>query len=113
LGKFYEPALGIYQYRVQGQTANDGKDVFLVLTPDTSVEGMLFGNIEVKAALRSPDEFSGRWTSTLTTEGMFRARRQPDSPKTSESTAPVVFLVHGHDEATKEKVARFIEKLGI
>ncbi|WP_443696844.1 TIR domain-containing protein [Pseudomonas sp.] len=37
------------------------------------------------------------------------------APKSSSSkgSSPRVFLVHGHDEAIRETVARFIEKLGI
>lgn len=45
---------------------------------------------------------------------MFSVRKAIASqPEEAKSSAKSVFLVHGHDEATKEKVARFLEKIGL
>lgn len=35
-----------------------------------------------------------------------------DTPKKSDDTFSKVFIVHGHDNAVKQEVARFIEKMG-
>jgi predicted nucleotide-binding protein len=45
----------------------------------------------------------------------FRADLQTQSAHVETSTAPLpkkVFVVHGHDDGTRESVARFVEKLG-
>lgn len=38
---------------------------------------------------------------------------QQEQPPTQTPAKDYVFIVHGHDDATKEKVARFIEKIGM
>lgn len=110
-GQFYESTLGLYEYNIQGISSLH--DISLFLSPKPN-QPYLLGRVEVKAKLNSEGEISGKWKSEIETEGTFLARRQeePSEEKMSEANHSV-FIIHGHDELTKEKVARFVEKLGV
>ena len=110
-GKFYEPALGGYDYNVQG--ISNLPDVILTLIPFQN-QVLNLGRVEVQATLTPAGEVSGTWTSTIGTNGKFVCRRYTEEPMaTSTLDTEDVFIIHGHDELTKEKVARFIGGLGI
>lgn len=117
-GHFNEPSLGVYQYNIQGVVS--GEEIKLVLTPASrSSSGIQLGNIDASAKIDSTGKMSGKWQSTIGTTGTFYiAREQKVTPtdtksQQKEKASKSVFIVHGHDDATKEKVARFIEKLGL
>ena len=110
-GKFYEPALGGYDYNVQG--ISNLPDVILTLIPFQN-QMLNLGRVEVRAKLTQAGEVSGTWTSTIGTKGSFVCRRCTEEPMAiSTPDTKNVFIIHGHDELTKEKVARFIEGLEI
>jgi predicted nucleotide-binding protein len=115
-GHFNEPSLGTYQYQVQGIVT--GEKVNLILTPKArSHAGIDLGNVEVDAVLENIDKMSGNWKSSIGTVGTFFVSKAekptPNDSKKKIEKSNSVFIVHGHDDATKEKVARFVEKLGL
>ncbi|MBI2799298.1 MAG: nucleotide-binding protein [Gammaproteobacteria bacterium] len=109
-GRFYEPSLGSYEYDIQGVSKNGGYTFFL--TPRQS-QDIRLGTIQAQCRLSENDELNGTWNSSIGTAGTFTARRPEVSLKENKPVANSVFLVHGHDEATKEKIARFLEKIGL
>jgi len=117
-GNFNEPSLGVYQYNVQGVIS--GEEIKLILTPSNSaLFGIQLGNIEASAKIDSTGKMTGKWSSTIGTIGTFYISREQEltpietKHQQEESASKSVFIIHGHDDATKEKVARFIEKLGL
>lgn len=111
LGKIHEPALGFYEYSIQGKI---GDNITLSLLPVRNPHGLVLGRVQAIASLTDDGKINGRWKSEIGTEGVFTVERH-DSEK-FESNLPKnnsVFIVHGHDEGTKQSVARFLEKLGI
>lgn len=117
-GHFNEPTLGVYQYNVQGVVAQE--ELKLMLTPaGRAHSGIQLGNVEASAKVDSSGKMKGKWSSTIGTTGTFYITRQQEVSQAEarsqhqESASKSVFIVHGHDDATKEKVARFIEKLGL
>jgi len=114
-GHFNEPTVGIYRYQVQGVVSKE--IIKLLLTPgERSHAGILLGNIDATATLNKQGAITGEWRSSIGTQGSFQVVRaiSPDIPQQKNTNGNnAVFVVHGHDDATKEKVARFIEKLGI
>ena len=110
-GKFYEAELGTYIYDIQGSSKNEAYAFFLTPRPNQPV---LLGNIQASCKVEDEDELKGKWRSTLGTEGIFDLKRFDASVKPAYPPQPrSVFIVHGHDEAAKEKVARFVERLGL
>lgn len=110
-GQFYEPALGTYSYDIQGAVKNEQVTFFLTPKPN---QGYQLGNIQATCTLVDKNDLSGTWKSTLGTSGVFEAHRYDPASKRNDELSPrSVFLIHGHDEGTKEKVARFLEKLGL
>jgi len=110
-GKFYEPTLGSYIYDVQGAVKSDQMVFFLSPRPN---QGLLLGNIQATCDTVKKDVITGKWSSSIGTSGVFEVHKYDPSTETDESPSPQsVFLIHGHDEGTKEKVARFLEKLGL
>jgi predicted nucleotide-binding protein len=109
--KMHEPALGQYEYSFEGSVKNG---LSIKLIPGRQSGNLILGNVQVLANIDSENEISGRWKSDIGTEGAFRITRFDEKkfiaalPKNNS-----VFLVHGHDEGTKQAVARFLEKLGI
>ena len=109
--RFYESSQGSYEYQIQGVVSLP--DVFLTLTPPPN-QGVNLGRVEVRAQLTPKGALAGTWTSTIGTNGSFLCERAKEDVVVSATpTADAVFLIHGQDELTKEKVARFIESLGI
>jgi len=106
-----EPAHGQYEYLVSGVA---GETLSLSLTPGRQSGGINLGSITVLASVDGEERLTGRWKSTIGTQGIFTAKRFELStlarslPKNNS-----VFLVHGHDEGSKHAVARFLEQLGI
>lgn len=110
-GQFYEPTLGVYSYDIQGAVKDEQVTFFLTPKPNQSYR---LGNIQATCALVNKNDLKGTWKSTLGTSGVFESHRYDPASKKSEEPSPrSVFLIHGHDEGTKEKVARFLEKLGL
>ena len=110
-GKFHEPTLGTYAYDVQGAAKENQMVFFLSPRPN---QGLLLGNIQATCDTIKKDLMTGKWTSSIGTSGVFEIRKYDPATEVSENPTPQsVFLIHGHDEGTKEKVARFLEKLGL
>lgn len=109
-GRFHEPALGAYEYEIQG--VGKGVDFFFFLTPSPN-QSLQLGTIQASCRLTDTGELVGQWTSSLGTAGVFTARRPEGAMIANKPGASSLFLVHGQDEATKEKVARFLERLGL
>lgn len=109
-GRFHEAALGVYEYDIQG--VGKGNDFSFFLTPKPN-DVLQLGTIQASCRLTETGELVGQWTSSLDTAGVFTACRPDSVIPTNKLTATTLFLVHGQDEATKEKVARFLERLGV
>jgi predicted nucleotide-binding protein len=74
------------------RTRSAGKEYLEDITAQANVKGRALGATTISAA--PPDQTALR-----------------DLKPTSLENPREVFLVHGHDEATREKVARFLERL--
>lgn len=75
--------------------------------------------IEREDIVSDKDEYTTDITGRIVKECrslLQEATPKPEAPTVTKPKAPMdkskVFIVHGHDDAAKEKVARFIEKLG-
>lgn len=112
LGRFYEPQYGAYEYEIQGISKEAQYSFFLTPRPNQSVQ---LGTIQATCKLDTKGQMLGKWASSIGTTGSFNARKKSQSQEHEvvESRGAAVFLIHGHDEATKEKVARFLEKLEV
>jgi predicted nucleotide-binding protein len=110
MGRFCEISLGAYEYAIQG-IAKAEKFV-LFLTPKAG-QNLRLGTIQAECQSVGENDLEGKWSSSIGTAGIFKATRAKVTATKSQPAANSVFLVHGHDEATKEKVARFLEKIGL
>jgi len=111
IAKISEPALGQYECQITGTVADN---VSLTLTPLKIYGNFGLGIMTVIGMLNQDGKLSGRWESTIGTEGVFSAKRA--NTQELASTLPdknSIFIVHGHDEAAKQGVARFLEQLGV
>lgn len=110
IAKFSEPALGQYEYFIQGEVSDQ---ISLQLTPSQQGNFNL-GKAQAIGSIDAEGNLLGRWKTDIGTEGIFSAKRAnlnlltPALPKNNS-----VFLVHGHDEGVKHSVARFLEQLGV
>lgn len=110
-GNFYEAELGTYTYDIQGASTNGVYAFFLTPRPNQPVS---LGNVQASCTVENENTLRGKWRSTLGTEGIFNLERFGSPVKPANPPVPrSVFIVHGHDEAAKEKVARFVERLGL
>ena len=109
-GRFYEPSLGAYEYAIQGVAKVESFTLFLTPKPG---QNLRLGTIQAECQSSGPNDLDGKWSSSIGTAGIFRATRAKVTAIESKPAANSIFLVHGHDEATKEKVARFLEKIGL
>jgi predicted nucleotide-binding protein len=107
-GTFNEPAIGLYEYSVVGDV---GENLTINLTPTNGMSIVRLGQVKAECTLKSNGTLFGKWQSQNGTLGTFTARREAEPTDGTPSNS--IFIVHGHDEATKEKVARFLEKLGL
>lgn len=107
-----EPQFGQYEYSFEG-TAGDSLSVHM--TPVRQSNPLFeLGVVQAVATISGDGKLSGRWRSSIGTEGILMATRFEGSALSGElPNNNSVFLVHGHDEGTKHGVARFLERLGI
>lgn len=107
-----EPAIGQYEYLAEGSV---GESISLKLTPGRQSGGINLGIVQVVGQLSSEGVLSGRWSSTIGTQGAFRATRFEDGVGLVGElpTNNSVFVVHGHDEGAKHAVARFLHLIGV
>jgi predicted nucleotide-binding protein len=111
VAKFSEPALGQYEYRLSGSVS---EPMSLHLVPARTYGSIQQGTLQVVGSLQSDGTLSGRWKSTIGTEGVFTVSRHQSQSETAQLPKQnSVFLVHGHDEGAKHGVARFLEQLGV
>jgi predicted nucleotide-binding protein len=111
VGRFYEPTLGSYAYDIQGTVK--GSEIELFLGPKSN-QGYTLGNVQAICRIVDNNTLSGHWKSTINTEGVVTLKRFESGTQEAEELQPKsVFVIHGHDEGTKEKVARFLEKVGL
>jgi predicted nucleotide-binding protein len=107
-GTFNEPAIGIYKYSVAGEVA---ENLTLHLTPTNGNSMIRLGRVEATCTIKRDGALFGNWKSQNGTIGTFTARRETEHKNDTPNNA--IFIVHGHDDAAKEKVARFIQKAGL
>lgn len=108
-----EPSLGQYKYEATGYLTDDNS-ISLDLNPIWQSGGINLGNAKVIATLKPDGTLSGRWQSNIGTEGIFIATKFDDNEmRKNLPEKNSVFLVHGHDEALMQAVARFLEKIGV
>jgi hypothetical protein len=70
--KFHEPALGRFEYTVQGTA---GEEASFELIPSSNPSNLVLGKITAVARLQE-DELVGKWRSSIGSEGVFTARRE-------------------------------------
>ena len=113
IGKFQEPAIGQYEYLLEGTVSAEHLSVRMVPSRQFG-GGFTLGVVQVVGTMDAQGKLTGRWKSAIETEGIFSAARFEDKtltpalPKTNS-----VFLVHGQDDGAKHAVARFLEQLGV
>jgi len=111
IGKIHEPALGYYEYSIKGKIEDS---LSFTLDPGKNPRGLVLGKVHAVGSIENENKITGRWKSDIGTEGVFTVERHDMSevvahlPKNKS-----VFVVHGHDEGTKQSVARFLEKMGV
>ena len=111
VARFSEPALGQYEYDLSGKAT---EPLSLRLTPARAQRSANVGALQIIGSLTGDGALSGRWKSTIGTEGIFTVRRYESAVQaTPLPKQNSVFLVHGHDEGAKHGVARFLEQLGV
>jgi len=104
-----EPSLGVYRYALTGVAGVGAK---FTLTPLPNQPHVVLGTINAIVAPLKDGSIKGRWASSLGTNGVFTAKRhEMDELSTTLPKLNSVFVVHGHDEAAKHHVARFLERL--
>jgi hypothetical protein len=101
---------GSFDYDVQGVLRTDAYT--LVLSPKSGQVGGI-GTVGARCRFTDAGELIGTWNTGTGQTGAFATSRATDSAIKQRPTGSAVFLVHGHDEGCKEKVARFLEKLGL
>lgn len=109
-GRFCELSLGAYEYAIQGVVKAEMFSIFLTPKPG---QNFRLGSIQADCHSVGPNNLQGKWSSSIGTAGIFKATRAEMTTTESKPSENSVFLVHGHDEATKQKVARFLEKIGL
>lgn len=110
VAKLNEPALGQYEYVLEGTVADVLSARMVPARQSTSAFSL--GVVQVICSMDAEDSLSGRWKSEIGTEGILSAKRsKPLASALPKSNS--VFLVHGHDEGSKHAVARFLEQLGV
>lgn len=113
IGKFAEPAMGQYEYTINGSFKDNTFSMQLQPGRKSSTNFTL-GVVQAVGKLEADGSLLGRWKSTIGTEGIFTAKRFEAKQLISElPKINPVFLVHGQDEGAKHSVARFLERLGI
>jgi predicted nucleotide-binding protein len=111
LAKFSEPTRGQYEYLVSGEASDS---LSLHLHPSGTYSPINLGNVNVVGSIDAVGNLTGRWRSTIGTDGIFKVKKfnadklESDLPKSNS-----VFIVHGHDEGAKHSVARFLDQLGV
>jgi predicted nucleotide-binding protein len=112
VAKIHEPSLGQYEYHAEGKIVE--KQLTLHLTPGRSNNpSMQLGYVQAICSLNEAGEIIGRWKSEIGTEGTLVATRHNAPKETPLPKVNSVFIVHGHDEAAKHEVARFLTQLDI
>ena len=107
-GRIHDFRSGPTTYRVSGRT--DGELVSIELHPlDQPGGDFVVGPVSVVGRLDG-DTISGNWQSEVGTQGGFHVILEHAVEKSGKNR---VFLVHGHDEAARESVARLLERLGL
>lgn len=108
-----EKEYGAYGFQVKGHVGailDDGcANLVLDLTPAGAAPGIALGQVKATCRFTPPNQIEGRWRSTLQTNGAFSLSRVQPKARAKSS----VFIVHGHDEAAKTKVAYLIHRLGL
>ncbi|MDB6095537.1 MAG: nucleotide-binding protein containing -like protein domain-like protein [Verrucomicrobia bacterium] len=108
-----EPQIGTYEYVVKGAISPllpDGTINFLMTLDPSESRGIALGVVRAEGKVLSDRQLEGRWRSKIGTKGIFSLRRELSTALKSPSE---IFVVHGHDEAAKMKVARCLERLGL
>ena len=112
-GSFSEPEVGTYNYHIRGLVENEGINLFLTPDPIHSPT-ILLGTIQATAKLEDEGQIIGSWISSLGNSGRFTLKKVTKEHSPNKSIPnDEIFIVHGHDETVKDKITRFIEKLGL
>lgn len=108
-----EKEYGVYGFQVKGHVGvilGEGyANLILDLTPAGTAPGIALGQVKAPCRFTPPNHIEGRWRSTLQTNGEFSLSRAQHKAATKSA----VFIVHGHDDAAKTKVAFLIHRLGL
>ncbi|MCR6655606.1 MAG: toll/interleukin-1 receptor domain-containing protein [Opitutus sp.] len=93
----HEPSLGVYQYIISGQM---GAPIKLQLHPTEHTSNLLLGVIDAQCVVQD-GTLTGRWQSSLGTNGVFRAKRYED-PASSEKGGRKrnhAFISYSHEDS--------------
>lgn len=93
----HEPSIGVYQYIVSGQM---GAPIKLQLHPAARAPNVMLGVIDANCSIAEDGTLTGRWQSSIGTNGVFSARRYED-PAIAGSGKPTrksVFVSYSHTD---------------
>lgn len=104
-----EPALGQYRYELEGVA---GDSMSCTMKPVWRSGAINLGTVTAVGTIEESGKLIGKWSSTIGTNGIFDAERFGDASLRRElPTENSIFIVHGHDDACKQSVARYLESL--
>lgn len=95
-------------------SGNASESLSLQLVPGRQSSGINLGVVSVVGSFLADGSLSGRWSSTIGTQGIFNGTRSRTTATLAEMPKQnSVFIVHGHDEGAKHSVARFLQAIGV
>jgi len=96
IATMHESDAGVYHYAITGRVEPEFK---LTLHPQSTVEGYVFGVVEVFCSLFGNDKIVGTWQSPIGTSGEFDVTRQPAIVDTGTSSVRKnVFISYSHTD---------------
>lgn len=106
---FNEPSIGQYRYEITGVAS---EFLSCKMRPLSQSGQFLLGEVTAIGTLDGAGMLSGKWGSSNGMHGVFSAERFRDAAlKDALPVQNSIFIVHGHDEACRLTVARYLEAL--
>ena len=106
LATMQEPSIGVYNYAVSGVA---GEPIKFKLQPRTNSPATMLGVLDVTCTIDKDGLLTGRWQSSIGTNGVFHVRRykDPDTDNTSKPERTSVFMSYSHTDT------EFLEELSV
>lgn len=110
IAKVYEHNVGVYEFTFKGKASIP---LILTMYPTQKSKNIGIGTANVTCSLDAQGVLFGKWKTSIGTAGTFRARKDSNISELDQQKDKPIFIVHGHDDGSKEAVARFLERQGI